>query len=1051
MNADHWSWRGIPAQTEDMASSYEKMKKFGGRFPLSSQTAGYYEEGKATGDSGKGRSYITAGFILGFSLLLLLSGESFGAPKGASQSIKIGVLATRGVERCLQKWEPTAEYLTNEIPGYSFTIKPLDFNKIYQAVEWEDVDFILTNPSFYVGLERFYGASRMVTLKNLRPGGAYAVFGGAIFRRADRKDMDRLVDLKGKTFMAVEEGSFGGWLMAWRELKEHEIDPYRDFADLSFGGTHDAVVYAVRDGKVDAGAVRTDALERMAMEGKIRLEDFHVFHEHGGGKVHLPFLHSTRSYPEWTFAEVRHTSNELAERVAIALLNMSPDSPAARAAVCGGWTIPHNYQSVHDCLKYLRVGPYKDYGEVTFRDVIRRYLPWLLGAAISIILIIMFAFHTRWLNQRLQESLAGKRKELAQRKRMEKTLRESEEKYRTLVEADPYGIQEIDTSGIITYTNPAYQKMLGYTEEELLGKSILDLLDSDEAREKLRAYLQILIKDQPPPTTYPQKNRTKSGKTIDQHVDWNYKRNSGGRVIGFTSVITDITERKKAEEEISKFKAIAENALYGISIADPNGNITYVNEYSAEIHGYKREELVGQNLSIFHTEKQLKSVRKITEELKKKGSFNSLEVWHKHRDGTAFPTLMNGVAIKDKGGKVIFMACTATDITELKRLQELAERAQRLESAGTIAGQVAHDFNNLLGPLIAYPELIRENLTEGSPNCQMVEDMEKAATQLAEINQQLLTLGRRGHYNLEPMNLNNVVEQAIRQIRPVPETLIIEKHLSPNLLNMSGGESQILRVVSNMIDNACDAMKNVGQLTIRTENYYLDEPYYKLVMIPTGEYVKLTVSDTGCGIPADILNKIFDPFFTTKKTDRKRGSGLGLSIVHAVMEDHGGYIDCESVPGIGTSFYLYFRITGEDIKPPTEGEIIGGDENILVVDDDSQQRDVARNLLEKIGYTVETVESGEKAIEYINHKPVDLLVLDMITPGGIDSGETYRRVLEINPSQKAIIVSGYAESERVHELLKLGAGAFVRKPLTFKSIARAVRHELDKKKTVPVA
>ncbi len=469
------------------------------------------------------------------------------------------------------------------------------------------------------------------------------------------------------------------------------------------------------------------------------------------------------------------------------------------------------------------------------------------------------------------------------------------------------------------------------------------------------------------------------------------------------------------------------------------------------MHGYKPEKLVGQNLSIFHTEKQGKSVRKINEELKKNGSYNSIEVWHKHRDGSVFPTLMNGMTIKDKSGQVIFIAATATDITELKRLQELAERAQRLEAAGTIAGQVAHDFNNLLGPLIAYPELIMENLADDNPIYQMVKDMEKAATQLAEINQQLLTLGRRGHYNLEPMNLNEVAEQAIRQIRPVPETLIIEKHLNPNLLNISGGESQILRVVSNMIANACDAMQNVGQLTIRTENYYLDEPYYKLVMIPTGEYVKLTVSDTGCGIPADILNKIFDPFFTTKKTDRKRGSGLGLSITHAVMEDHGGYIDCESVPGIGTSFYLYFPITGEDIKPSTAAEIIGGDENILVVDDDPQQRDVARNLLKKLGYTVETVESGEQAVEYIGHKPVDLMVLDMIMPGGIDGGQTYRKVLEINPSQKAIIVSGYAESERVHEVLKLGAGAFVRKPLTFKSIAQAVRQELDKKKFVSMA
>ena len=189
-----------------------------------------------------------------FASALLVAAASLAETREDSATVRLGVLAKRGSQRCLEKWGPTAEYLTATIPGYSFVIRPLGYGETYATVKRKDVDFILANPSLYVELESSLGASRMATLKNLRPNGTQTtVYGGVVFRKADNKDIEHLEDLKGKTFMAVKETSFGGWQTAWRELKEHGIDPYRHFADLQFGGTHDAVVYAVRDGKVDAG------------------------------------------------------------------------------------------------------------------------------------------------------------------------------------------------------------------------------------------------------------------------------------------------------------------------------------------------------------------------------------------------------------------------------------------------------------------------------------------------------------------------------------------------------------------------------------------------------------------------------------------------------------------------------------------------------------------------------------------------------------------------------------------------------------------------------
>ena len=340
--------------------------------------------------------------------------------------VKIGILAKRGPEQCLKKWSPTAEYLSAGIPGKSFEIIPLDHEKIYPSVEKGEIDFILANSSFYVELEYRYGANRIATLKNRCLDSFYTRYWGAIFWRVDRKDMRHLNDLKGKTFMAVAEGSLGGWRMAWRELKERGIDPYRDFKDLKFDVPQDTVVYAVRDGVVDAGTVRADTLIRMDAEGKIDLRNFYVVHEHNQDMMYCPpFPHSTRGYPEWPMAKLKHTPNELAEKVAIALIQMSSDLPAAIAGKCGGWTIPMNYQSVHECLKYLRVGPYKDLYKITLKDVIKNY--WYILAISSVVFFIMtgFIFKILRLNRTIKADHIKIKAEIDERYHVEKELIEA--------------------------------------------------------------------------------------------------------------------------------------------------------------------------------------------------------------------------------------------------------------------------------------------------------------------------------------------------------------------------------------------------------------------------------------------------------------------------------------------------------------------------------------------------------------------------------------------------------------------------------------------------
>jgi len=321
----------------------------------------------------------------------------------ADKPVRIGVLAHR--EDSIKLWSPTAVYLTQQIPGHRFSFVSLDNHTAGPAVEGGEVDFVFTNPGMYIELEARYGVTRMLTLRNLRAGRPYTQFGSVIFARANRADIKTLNDLKGKSFMAVDKNAFGGFLMAWREFKDHGIDPFKDLSRLSFVGLpQDPIVYAVRDAKVDAGMVRTDMLERLAADGKIRLEEFRILNpQHVPG---FPFALSTRLYPEWPFAKVRHTSDELAQKVAIALLSLSPEHPAARASKSSGWTVPLDYTTVHELYRELRVGPYADYGKISLSDVLRNYWHWIVAALGAFVALTLVALYILWLNRVLRHAQA---------------------------------------------------------------------------------------------------------------------------------------------------------------------------------------------------------------------------------------------------------------------------------------------------------------------------------------------------------------------------------------------------------------------------------------------------------------------------------------------------------------------------------------------------------------------------------------------------------------------------------------------------------------------
>jgi signal transduction histidine kinase/ABC-type phosphate/phosphonate transport system substrate-binding protein len=348
--------------------------------------------------------------------------------------VRIGVLAFRGVDKTRQIWQPTADYLNRAIPGYRFRIVPLDNNNISSAVARGELHFVLTNPASYASLEANYGVTRVATLRNRRTGGSYTRFGALIFTRADNADIDSLRDLTGKSFMAVHKNAFGGWWMAWRELKAGNIDPNKDFERIEYSGfPQDQVVLAVLDRKIDAGTVRTDTLERMAEEGKINLNDFKILNSMV--TPGFPFAHSTHLYPEWPIAVTRNTPDALGQKVAVALLSLPGDSPISKAAGNAGWTVPLDYSTVHDLMKELRVGPYKNFGEISAGQLLRQYAFWIWLIIVALAALVWVVVRMKKLNNDLSKSYERLNVEVRMREVAEEAERLQADRITQLYEA----------------------------------------------------------------------------------------------------------------------------------------------------------------------------------------------------------------------------------------------------------------------------------------------------------------------------------------------------------------------------------------------------------------------------------------------------------------------------------------------------------------------------------------------------------------------------------------------------------------------------------------
>jgi PAS domain S-box-containing protein len=588
------------------------------------------------------------------------------------------------------------------------------------------------------------------------------------------------------------------------------------------------------------------------------------------------------------------------------------------------------------------------------------------------------------------------------------------------------------------------------------------LLTEDSLKSFIQRHAKILA-GEPVPDTVEYQLKRKNGTEFWALLNNRYSYGPDNRITS-TVIVYDITERKEAEEALleseARYKNILDNIVDVYYRADKDGNLLMLSPSGRALSGYDSvDELIGKSISdtfYFNPEER----KRFLSVLQEKGSVTDFAVNLKRKDGTPIPVSTSSRYYYNEKGDILGIEGIIRDVTDSKRaeeerrsLQERLQRAEKMEALGTLAGGVAHDLNNVLGIVVGYAEMLLMNTDESSPIREDLLTIMSGGQRAAAIVQDLLTLARRGVSGRKVLNLNKVIADC--QKSPEFENLSsyhpstkIRTELEPDLLNISGSSVHLGKTLFNLVSNATEAMPNGGIVTIKTTNQYLDKPIRGHDDIKEGDYVVLSVSDTGEGISANDLERIFEPFYT-KKVMGRSGTGLGLAVVWGTVKDHNGYINVESEEGKGSIFTLYFPASREDLSleavAVSISKYMGEGESILVVDDVKGQRDLATAMLQKLNYNVASVSSGEEAIAYLKEHKTDLMVLDMIMDPGVDGLETYKKVLEIYPQQKAIIVSGFSESDRVHAAQTIGAGAYVRKPYVMEKLGLAIKKELDKK------
>jgi len=524
----------------------------------------------------------------------------------------------------------------------------------------------------------------------------------------------------------------------------------------------------------------------------------------------------------------------------------------------------------------------------------------------------------------------------------------------------------------------------------------------------------------------------------------------------FEQLNDEMKERRRAEaalkESEERFRELAEMMPETVFEADLEGKLTFANRNAFNYFGYTQQDL----------KKGLKSIDMIIQKDRERAQKNIAKILGGEKsgineytalrkDGGTFPVLIHSAPIF-KEGKPVGLRGFIVDITARKKAEEERRklevqflRAQRFEALGTLAGGIAHDFNNLLMNIQGNTSLMLFEIENDHPFFEPLKKIEKQVKSGALLTRQMLGYARKGKFNVKPVDLNQIVDESAETFGRTRKEITIQREFDEDLFPVEADQGQIEQVLLNLYVNAADAMPGGGKLFLKTKNETHVNIKSKHYSPTPGNYLQLTITDSGAGMDNQILERIFDPFFTTKEMGR--GTGLGLASVYGIIKSHDGYIDVESKKGRGTTFTIFLPASEKDVEgvDGTTAKLIKGSGTLLIVDDEELVLNVGVNMLEKLGYTVLAAKNGTEAVDIFeaNKDKIKMVVLDIIMPD-MGGGEVYDKIKAINPDVKVLLSSGYSVDGQAIELLERGCDGFMQKPFTLEELSGKITQIMKK-------
>lgn len=662
----------------------------------------------------------------------------------------------------------------------------------------------------------------------------------------------------------------------------------------------------------------------------------------------------------------------------------------------------------------------------------------------------------RKLNDDLERKVAERTEELArairhleseatERRRGEEELR----RLAAIVECSEDAIIAADLNGKITDWNAGAEKMFGYSRSEAVGMPVA-IISPSERRHEAKEILAKIRKGGLV-INHESVRIRQDGKPVSVSLTVSPIRDHAARLTGSAAIVRDITDRIQMEAALRRseanFRSVIENSPYGALRTLPDGRILLANPAAIRMLGYSSEtEVLALNMAR-DVYRNSEDRARLLEQSNRTEYIKDIEVEWKHRSGSAIMVRFSSHVVKNQAGEIDHFDLMVQDITKQRNLEEQLRQAQKMEAVGRLAGGVAHDFNNLLGVIIGYSELALDQLGPATSVRAQVEQIRKAGERATALTRQLLAFSRQQVLDTKTLHLNAILSDMVQMLlRLIGEDIELQTKLDPGLHAIRGDQGQIEQVIMNLAVNARDAMPDGGKLMIETRNVKVeeDEPQRRAPMVP-GDYVALTISDTGIGMNAETQAHIFEPFFTTK--GQGKGTGLGLATVYGVVKQSGGYIWVYSEPGLGATFKVYLPRVLEEAYQSLSAHVGGscqGTETILVVEDEVSLRTFACTLLQNSGYTILQAGDGEEALALsAQHKePIHLLLTDMVMPG-MKGPAVAEKLAPLHPEAKVLFMSGYTGF--VSRGLVDPHATLISKPFTREELLRKIRQVLDAK------